>query len=413
MDAEFTDSLPLIALLLGLILLAVLLAATEAALLRVSPIKARILADQGDRRSARVVAMVEDLPRVLNAVLLVVLLTQIGAATMAGYIADRHFGNLGVTLTSVGLTLVMFVYAEAIPKTIAVRHPLAVARFVARPVGLIAATVRPVVGVLVWLADLQVPGSGVMTTAAVTETELRRLAADAEKAGEIEPSDFDLIERAFRIGDASLAEVVVPRTEVVAIPIHRGIAGALEMALTSGHRRLPVYESSLDDVTGVVRLRDLAAAVAEGEEATVETLQQPALFLPESRRVIDALRDMQEEGTTMAIVVDEHGGTAGIVTIEDLVEELVGGVADEEEQIPDIRPIGPGRWMVRGSTDIDDLEVAVGVEFERRGFHTVAGLVLDATGRIPRPGEEIAVGGHRFRIAEASRRRIRLVEVRE
>jgi len=412
MKPPLAESIPLIVLLAGLIGLSVFLAAAEAALLRVSPIRARVLAEEGDRGAARVVALVDDLPRVLNAVLLVVLLTQIGAATVAGYLAERHFGNLGVTLASVGLTLVMFVYTEAIPKTLAVRRPLAVARLVALPVGLLTRVTRPIVGVLIWFADLQAPGKGVTTSAVVTEAELRGLAREAVHAGEIDRSDFELIERAFRVGDASVAEAVVPRTEVVAIPAGTTAEEALELALASGHRRLPVYQSNLDDITGIVRLRDLAAAVADETGATVESLERPLLVVPEVRRVIDVLRDMQAGGTTLAIVVDEHGGTTGIVTIEDLLEELVGEIADDTDT-PDIQPIGHGRWMVRGSTDIDDLERAVGTRFERGEFHTVAGLVLAAAGRIPRPGEEFEFADYHFRVAEASRRRVRLVEVRK
>ena len=409
---DLTDSLPLILLLAGLVILAVFLAAAEAALLRVSPVRARVLAEEGDRGAARVEALVEDLPRVLNAVLLVVLLTQIGAATVAGYIAERHFGNLGVTLASVGLTLVMFVYAEAIPKTVAVRRPMFVARLVALPVRVLTRSIRPVVSVLIWFADLQAPGKGVMASAAVSEAELRRLAEEAKQAGEIDPSDFELIERAFRVGDASVAEAVVPRTEIVAVPHDETARAALEIALSAGHRRLPVYESNLDEITGIVRLRDLAAAIADGSDAAVETLQRPVVVVPETRRVIDVVRDMQTENSTLAVVIDEHGGTTGMVTIEDLLEELVGEIAEGQGPIPDIQHMGKGRWMVRGSADIDDLEALVGVEFERNDFHTVAGLILDATGRIPRPAEEITIGGLVFRIAEASRRRIRLVEVR-
>jgi CBS domain containing-hemolysin-like protein len=402
----------LVILLGALVIIAVFLAATEAALLRVSPVKARVLADEGDRKAARVVTLVDDLPRVLNSVLLVVLLTQIGAATLAGVIADRHFGSLGVTLASVGLTFVMFVYSEAIPKTIAVRRPLFVARLVAGPIQLLIRPMGPVVNVLIWFADLQAPGRGVTTSASVTEAELRRMAADAEEAGEIETSDFELIERAFRVGDATIAEVVVPRTEVVGVAATESITTALDIALESGHRRLPVYETNIDEITGVVRLRDLAAAIADGITGNVAALQKPPLFIPETRRVVDVLRDMQDQGNTIAVVVDEHGGTAGIVTVEDIVEELVGAIADSEGAISEIRGIGPGRWVVRGSADIDDLEREMGTKLPRGDYHTVAGLILAMTGRIPHAGEEFTVGDHHFRVAEASRRRIRLVEVR-
>lgn len=413
MDPPLADSASLFILLLVLVVIAVFLAATEAALLRVSPVKARVLAEEGDRRAARVVTLVEDLPRVLNSVLLLVLLTQIGAATVAGVIADRHFGSLGVTLASIGLTFVMFVYSEAIPKTIAVRRPLFVARLVAGPIQFLIRPMRPVVGVLIWFADLQAPGRGVTASASVTEAELRRMAADAQEAGEIEPTDLELIERAFRVGDATIAEVVVPRIEVVAVPATEPIANALDLALESGHRRLPVYETNIDEITGVVRLRDLAAAVADGIGGEVASLQKPPLFIPETRRVVDVLRDMQEEGNTIAVVVDEHGGTAGIVTVEDILEELVGAIADGEGAMPDIRTIGPGRWVVRGSADIDDLELELGTKLPRGDYHTVAGLILATTGRIPHPGEELTIGDHHLRVAEASRRRVRLVEIRE
>ncbi|MEX1207612.1 MAG: hemolysin family protein [Acidimicrobiia bacterium] len=413
MGPPFAESLPLFILLGALIVIAVFLAATEAALLRVSPVRARVLADEGDKRAARVVALVDDLPRVLNSVLLVVLLTQIGAATVAGVIADRHFGSLGVTLASIGLTFVMFVYTEAIPKTIAVRRPLYVARIVAGPIQLLIRPMGPVVSALIWFADLQAPGRGVTTSASVTEAELRRMAADAQEAGEIETSDFELIERAFRVGDATIAEVVVPRTEVVAVAATEPMASALDIALESGHRRLPVYETNIDEITGVVRLRDLAAAVADGIGGSIASLQQAPLFIPETRRVVDVLRDMQKQGNTIAVVVDEHGGTAGIVTVEDIVEELVGAIADSEGAMPEIRAIGPGRWVVRGSADIDDLELALGTKLPRGDYHTVAGLILAATGRIPHAGEELTVGDHHLRVAEASRRRVRLIEIRE
>jgi magnesium and cobalt transporter len=173
-----------------------------------------------------------------------------------------------------------------------------------------------------------------------------------------------------------------------------------------------VYETNIDEITGVVRLRDLAAAIADGITGNVAALQKPPLFIPETRRVVDVLRDMQDQGNTIAVVVDEHGGTAGIVTVEDIVEELVGAIADSEGAISEIRGIGPGRWVVRGSADIDDLEREMGTKLPRGDYHTVAGLILAMTGRIPHAGEEFTVGDHHFRVAEASRRRIRLVEVR-
>ena len=408
-----SESLPLFVLLLGLFLIAVFLAAAEASLLRVSGARARARGAEGDAASARVAALVDDLPRVLNAVLLVVLLAQVGAATVTGFIAERHFGSLGITVTSVGLTLVMFVYAEAIPKTLAVRSPLTVARWVSRPVGAMSWLLRPIVAVLIRFADLQAPGEGISTPLSITEAELRQMAAEAAHAGEIEDSDRDLIERAFRVGDAVVAEVIVPRIEIRAVHISATAEEAIEQALEHGHRRLPVYRDDLDDITGVVRLRDLAGAVRENPSTPVARLQRTVLIVPETKRVVEVLREMQQGGGPVAIVVDEHGGTTGMVTVEDIVEELVGDIADAEHpEDPEIRSLGHDRWLVKGATDVDDLEAETGAAFEGGDFHTVAGLVLKAAGRIPAPGETFEIGEWVFRVTDATRRRVRRVEMR-
>ncbi len=404
--------LPLAAVLAGLILSAVVLGAAETSLLRVRRTRVKLLAADGHRRAARLLGLLDDLPRVLNAVLLAVLLVQIGAATVAGVLSQRWFGNLGVTIGSVVLTAVLFVYGEAIPKTYAVRYPLVTAQTLAWPVWVLATALRPLVSILVKFADLQAPGTGIAGPAAVSEAELRALAAEAEEAGEIEASDRELIERAFRLGDRHVGEIVVPRIDIVGVPRDAAVGEAIEIALGAGHRRLPVYGSDLDDIVGVVRLRDLAAAVAAGEPGSVADLTSEVLVTPESKRVVDLLGEMQSKGLHLAVVVDEHGGTAGIVTIEDAVEQLVGDVADEgEPAAADIRRVGPARWRVAGICDLVDMEEQLDVELPDGDWATVAGLVIALAGRIPAPGEAFEEAGLRFRVLEATERRVKLLEV--
>ncbi len=409
---DLARDLPLAVLLLALIVAAVVLGAAETSLLRVRETRVKLLAADGGRRARRLLGLLDDLPRVLNAVLLAVLLVQIGAATVAGVMAQRWFGNLGVTLGSVVLTAVLFVYGEAIPKTYAVRYPLVTAQALAWPVWALSVALRPVVSILVRFADLQAPGSGIASPAAVSEAELRALAAEAEQAGEIEPSDRELIERAFRLGDRHVGEIVVPRTDIVGVPSDAAVGEALEIALGAGHRRLPVFAGSLDEIVGVVRLRDLAAAVATGEPEDVRDLTAEVLVTPESKRVVDLLGEMQAKGLHLAVVVDEHGGTAGMVTIEDVVEQLVGDVADEgESAAADIRRVGAGRWRVIGTCDLVDLEDALDVELPDGEWTTAAGLVIALAGRIPAPGEEFDESGLRFRVVDATDRRVKLLEV--
>lgn len=388
------------------------LGAAEAALLRVRRSAVEVLAEDGDAGARRLLRLIEDLPRVMNTVLLTVLLVQIGAATVTGLLAERWFGSLGITLASIVLTLVMFVYAEAIPKTYAVRHPLRVARWVTPVVAFLKTAFHPVVSLLIWFADLQAPGQGIAGTAGVTEEELRLLAAQAAKSGEIADTDLELMERAFRVGDQRVDEILVPRIDVVSVSSDTPARRALDLAIEAGHRRLPVHHGDPDDISGVVRLRDLARHIAEGKDEPVGQLAHDVLVVPESKRVLDLLREMQRSGRHFAVAVDEHGGTAGIVTIEDVVEELVGDVADEgEEQAQPIQAVGPDKWRVDARVPVAELATALGIDLPEGDWNTVGGLVLGLIGRIPRPGETAEVADYFLTVTAASRRRVLEVEI--
>ncbi len=408
---DLARDLPLIVLLAFLLVAAVLLGAAETSLLRVRKVRVELLAEEGNRRARRLTGLLEDLPRVLNSVLLTVLLVQISAASVVGVLAQRMLGNVGVTIGSVLLTVVLFVYGEAIPKTYAVRYPLQAALALAWPTWLLAKLLAPLVGVLVLLADLQAPGTGIAGPA-VSESELRALAAEAEAAGQIEPTDRRLIERAFRLGDRRVGEIVVPRIDIVGVPAAAPVREALETAVASGHRRLPVYQGNIDRITGVVRLRELAQAVAAERDATAGDLAGPVLVTTETKRVVELLSEMQEEGMHLAVVVDEHGGTAGLATIEDVVEELVGEVSDEgEEGVPEISVRKGGGYLVRGTCDVVDLAEALDADLPEGDWTTAAGLVIGLAGEIPAVGTTVEAAGWRFRVADATRRRVRLIEV--
>ena len=407
-----TTDITMLAVLAALVVAAAVLGAAEAALLRVSPVRIEVRAATGERAATRLLPLLDELPAVMNTILLVVLLVQIAAATLVGAFAARHFGSLGVTLASIVLTVVLFVYAESIPKTYAVRHPVRVAETTAPLVRVLRTVLRPVVSVLVWFADLQAPGSGIATSLVVTEQELVRLAKDAAAAGRIDASDLDLIERAFVLGDLRVDEIMVPRTEVTGIPATATTAEALDIATRSGHRRLPIYEGDLDAVIGIARLRDLAAAALEDPLRPAAELARPELLVPESRRVVDLLGDMQSSGLHFAVVVDEHGGTEGIATIEDVVAQLVGDITDpEKRRDPAIYRIGPARWRADAAIGVEALEAAIGVELPAGDWTTLGGLLVANAGRIPERGDVLEIGGLRFQVIDARPQRIVTIEV--
>lgn len=402
-----SNEITLVVLLLLAILLAVFLAAAEASLLRVAPVRARALAASGEASAVRLLGLVDRLPEVLNLILFLALLAQIGAATIAGLIGQELFGNVGVTIASVVLTLVLFIYGEAIPKTYAVRHAERTAMVVAGPVAIAERVLRPLVRVLVWIADIQLPGKGISAAATVTEEELKLLTYEAADEGEITQEDKDLIDRVFRFGDRQVDDVMVPRPDIVAVSDGTPLDEALDIALRSGHRRLPVYGEDLEEVVGIVRMRDLIPARDRGETDLL-ALALPPLVVPESKRVAGLLTDMQEQNSHMAMVIDEYGVTVGLVTIEDVAEALLGNIADATEAT-EIEEIGPGRWRVSGSVPVEDLADALDLDLPEGDWNTVAGLVLGVAGELFEPGETVDIGAFRFEVLSV--RGLRITEV--
>lgn len=407
-----TEDIPLFLLLVVLFGTAVYLGAAEAAMIRVRPTAIEVLAESGDRRAGRLLRLLHDLPAVMNTVLLTVLLVQIGAATVTGLLAQRHFGKLGITVASVVLTIVLFVYAEAIPKTYALRNPTHVAKMTMPLLAVLRRVLHPIVSLLVRFADLQAPDQVVAGGVAVTEAELHRLAAQAAEVGEIGGGDLELMKRALGLGNVHVDEIFVPRVDVVSVPMSTTAREALKVAIESGHRRLAIYEDRPDNITSIVRLRDLARSVVDGAEFDVGSLRRPVLVVPESKRVIDVLREMQSTGCHFAVAIDEHGSTAGIVTIEDVVEELVGEVADEgEERPPSIEEIGPGKWRVDARASVAQLEDVIGSQLPQGEWNTVGGLIVGVAGRIVRVGETFAIEDLQARVTKATRRRVRQIEI--
>ncbi|MFQ5555778.1 MAG: hemolysin family protein [Acidimicrobiia bacterium] len=385
------------------------LAAAETSLLRVSRERATTLAETGDGRAKRLAMLIERMPHVLNTILLAALLSQIVAATAVGFVAERWFGSLGVTIASVVLTFVLFVYAEAIPKTFAVRHADRVGLALSGLVTSLARVLRPIVSLLASFADLQAPGKGITMSPTVTERELRLLAGRAAAEGEIDTHDEELIERAFRFGDRRADDIMVPRTEIVGVPSSASVKTATAVALEAGHRRLIVHENSLDDVTGVVRARDLFAVPPDRAQTPVGALSREPLVVPEKRPIVSLLREMQRTENHIALVVDEYGGTAGLVTVEDIVEELLGSISEGRTKKEIVR-IDERSWSLSGLLPIEDLEATVDVTFGEGDWNTVAGLVVAHLGRVPALGDHLTLAGCRLRVTAMRGRRILRIE---
>jgi CBS domain containing-hemolysin-like protein len=403
-----------IAVLLGV---SGVLAMAETSLVRTSRAKAKALLDDHRRGARPLVRLVEHPERFLNAVLLLVLICQLVSATLVGVLAEHWFGPVGVVVATVFEVVIIFVFFEALPKNWAVHNPERAA-LVSAP--LVTAVVRfPPVRVisfgLIGLADLLLgrrdPHRG--RSGNVTESELLAMADVAHADEVIEPEERAYIHSVIEFGDSVVREVMVPRPDMVTLEASSTVSAALESALAAGYSRLPAHQHNIDDVIGVAYTKDLVLAEREGHGADeVRAHVRPATFVPETKRLTGLLRDMQDQKFHLAIVVDEYGGTAGLVTLEDLIEELIGEIVDEfDAEEPSVDRLADGSVEVDGRMSVDDAEELLGVPLPQGAWDTVGGLVLDLAGRVPREREAVEAGGFRFVVQRVQGRRIQRVRV--
>jgi putative hemolysin len=409
-------------LLLGVIvvLLAIsgVLAQAETSLVRTSKVKAKALADEGRRGARPLLRLVEEPEKFLNAVLLLVLICQLVSATLVGVLASRWFGAIGILVATVFEVVVIFVFFEALPKNWAVHNPersaLLSAPIVAAVVGF--PPVRAISGVLIGLANLLMGRRGEdvsLRAGQVTEYELLAMADVAHDDEVIETEERAFIHSIIEFGDTVVREVMVPRPDMVTLEADATVTEGLEAALAAGFSRLPVYEQNVDDVLGIAYTKDLIGAERVGHGGDpVERHMRAASFVPETKRLSGLLREMQEQKYHLSIVVDEYGGTAGLVTLEDIIEELVGEIVDEfDVEEPVAKHLEDGSIVVNGHMSIYDADELLGSDLPDGAWDTVGGLVLDLAGRVPGEGESVEVDGFRLTVQRVEGRRIAAVRI--
>ena len=408
-----------------LVVIVVLLAASgflalaETSLVRMNRIKAKSLVDE-ERRGARQLARLVGQPaKFLNPILLLVLICQLVSATLVGVVAEHILGGIGVLVGAAFEVVVIFVFFEAVPKNWAVHNPERAALLSAPVVTAVVRfpPVRLVSSLLIGLANLIIGQSGEsedgIRPSYITDSELKAMADVAHEEHVIERDERAFIHSVIDFGDTVAREVMVPRPDMVTVEGAKSVTVALETALAAGYSRIPVHEGQIDDVEGIAYTKDLVRAerVGRGEEP-VRALARPAVFVPESKVVSALLRQMQEEKIHMAIVVDEYGGTAGLVTLEDLLEELVGEIIDEfDVEVPSVEQCADGSVVVSARYTVDDADELLGSQLPQGAWDTVGGLMLDRVGRVPDEGDSVEVDGFRLTALDVRGRRIGRVRI--
>jgi CBS domain containing-hemolysin-like protein len=397
------------AAILALFLVSIILAVAETALTRMSRARAQALAETAGHRGEVLLSLVEH-QEWLNPTLLVVLSSQLVQSTLLGVLAARLFGAWGVLGATVVNVTLFFVLAEVAPKTWAIQHTDRAALLAARPIKALAgwAPLRLLSRGLIGLTNVILPGKGLKRGPYTSEEELLAVADLAVEDSVIEAEERELIESVIELGDTVVREVMVPRTDMVTVTGDFRAVDAMEVVLLNGYSRIPACGEGIDDIIGIVHAKDLMRAERDGlEERTVRELARPAHFVPETKRVASLLREMQVERFHMAIAVDEYGGTAGLVTLEDIIEELLGEIVDEfDVEDAMIEPLPGGDVRVNARMALDEVNDLIHAQLPEGDWDTIGGLLLSELGHVPAEGETVEVDGWQMTAQRVQGRRI-------
>jgi putative hemolysin len=414
-----SEDLVLVIVIVILLAVSGLLALAETSLVRMNRIKAKAMVDEKRRGARQLARLVENPAGFLNPILLLVLICQLVSATLVGVVAEHLLGGIGVLVGAAFEVIVIFVFFEAVPKNWAVHNPERAALFSAPIVSVVVRfpPIRFISSLLIGLANLIIGRRGEsedgIRPSYITDSELKAMADVAHEEHVIEHQERAFIHSIIDFGDTVAREVMVPRPDMVTVESDKSITVALETALAAGFSRIPVHDGQIDDIEGIAYTKDLMRAerVGRGEEP-VRASARPAVFVPESKEVSALLRQMQEQKIHMAIVVDEYGGTAGLVTLEDLLEELVGEIVDEfDVEEPTVEQNPDGSVVVSARYAVDDADELLGAELPQGPWDTVGGLLLDLAGRVPDEGDSVEVDGFRLTALEVRGRRIGRVRI--
>ena len=410
-----TGDLVLLVVVVVLVASSALLALAETSLVRMSRAKALALVDDG-RRGARVLVRLTENPQgFLNPVLLLVLVCQLVVATLVGILASNWFGAWGVAAATAFTIVVIFVLGEAVPKNWAVRHPERAALFSAPLVSALVRfwPIRIVSGALIGLANLLIGQRGQYFGTIVTESELLAMADVALEGDVIETGERALIHSIIEFGDTVVREVMVPRPDMVTVGAEETVEAVLERALEVGFSRMPAVEQQVDDVVGIAYTKDMIRTLQSGKGGdAVRSHLRAAHFVPETKRVSDLMREMQAETFHQAVVVNEYGGTAGLVTLEDLIEELVGEIVDEfDVEEAQVERLDSGELRVSARLAVDEVNELIDVSLPTGPWDTLGGLVFDRLGHVAVAGESVTVDGLRLVADRVNGRRIEWVRI--
>jgi putative hemolysin len=419
MDTFLSGFWPPLAVAATSVLLAAFFAASETAIVFSNKARLHQLSEAGNARAAAVLALVQERDRLHSTLLLaetffIVLSAVLGTVAAVGLLARTYSAAAAATLF---VTLVVVFFAKLAPKGIAYRNPDRFALAVAPVLWVIMKALSPASRLLAGAADLVVgPGpQGLSCTTVITEEDIKAMINLGEERGSLKEEEKELLHKVFEFGDTLASEAMRPRTEIVSVPANAALQEVLSLVSEFGYSRYPVIEETVDTVVGILYIKDVLVAMASGEVKREDAIKQyvrPAYFIPENKRVSELLSEMQRERFQIAIVIDEYGGTSGLVTLEDLIEEIVGSIHDElEAEEKDVQIVDEKNFVVSGQSALDEVNELLGASLQSTDFNTLGGFVFGLFGRMPKVGEQLKYKNLKFEVLDLEGRKINRIKI--
>lgn len=405
-----------IGLLVVLLLGSGFFSASETSLMSLSKIRIRYMEDEGVKGAKLVGSLIEKSSDLLSSILVGNNIVNIAATSVSTSLFINIFGDGGVAIATAVMTVLVLVFGEITPKTIAANSPEKIAVAVSKPISIIMKVTKPIVWVFNLLTGIIFKIMGIDNDGVkpfITEEELKAMVNVSHEEGVLEMEEREIINNVFQFGDMQAKEAMIQRLDMVAIDIEDSYDEIIELFKSEKLSRLPVYQESIDDIVGILNIKDIIfLSDEEIENFDIKDYVREAFFTYEFKKITQLLEEMKKEKTQMAIVVDEYGGTAGLLTIEDLVEVIVGDIDDEyDEEEEEIVKINDNEYLVEGSTKISDVNEQLGINFESEEFDSIGGFIIGYLKRIPEENEIIEVENVKFKVESIDKNRINKIRI--
>lgn len=390
---------------------------SETALMSLSKIRIRHMVEEGVKGAKLVEKLIEDPNKLLGAILIGNNIVNIGASSIATSLAVKLSGgsDSAVIVVTAIMTVLILIFGEITPKSIAKQKSEQVSLKVSKPIKLCVFIFKPFVAVFTIISSVFIRlfgGDPKATEPFITEEELKTMVGVSEEEGVLEDVEKEMIFNVFDFADLQVKDVMVQRVDVTAVEVNDSYEDLLKIIKEDQYSRIPVYDDTIDDIVGILNVKDLIIEGDKGGDFKVTEYMREPLYTFEFKKITELFNEMKKTRNHMAVVLDEYGGTVGIVTIEDLVEEIVGDIQDEYDKERDmIEVIKEDEYVVEGSARLDDVSDLIGVNMESEEFDSVGGLIIGALGRIPENNEEVVIDRIKFVVEEVEKNRIMKVRI--